>query len=225
MEGRDIRRKKTVKEILVERGVVDAGKLSQAEALAKGSNRSVQTVLVEKGFLTKEALLALLSEEWQVEAADIASAKIEAETVMIVSEFVARRGLLLPFKREGESLFVAMADPCDVFLVEDLHMRTGLEIKPFLALPQDIVAGLDAVYGKPSGSPMGEYSARSDDFEVKYGLPDAPRKHLLVLEKGGMEVCDSQEAANSRINELGRENVREVWEMKKRSIVRSTPRT
>ncbi|MFA5137997.1 MAG: hypothetical protein WC728_02100 [Elusimicrobiota bacterium] len=205
-------KRKTLPEILRERKLVDEDKLKLAEAEVRLSGEPLQTALLKKGLLGKDALLGALKDEWKVEAVDIAGMPLGPETVKLVPEAAARGHWVLPFAREGDRLFVAMADPTDVLLIDDLHFRTGLEIKPFLAMPGEILAGIDAAY---SGGP-------EDPMVIKYGLPDAPRKHLLVLSDGSMEVCDSEGSATSRINELGRGSVREVWEMRKRRIVDKT---
>ncbi|MBI5623953.1 MAG: Flp pilus assembly complex ATPase component TadA, partial [Elusimicrobia bacterium] len=177
MAVKGVQRHKTVMEILTERKPVEDDKLAQAEAEANTSNKPIQTVLLEKEFMTKEALLALLSEEWKVEVADITNIEIDSETVKIVPESVARRSLALPFEKGENSLSVAMANPLDMFTTEDLQTRTGLEIRPYLALPQDIVANIDAAYGKGGGALMSkikqeeEASGKSflDDYKPEEG--------------------------------------------------------
>jgi hypothetical protein len=216
MEFKGLKRRKSVAEMLLERKAVDEAALKQAEADAKRQGKALQEVLVEQGLMTKEALLGVLNDEWKVEAVDIAAITPDPEAVRVVPAVVLRRHLALPFAKDKTSLSVAMADPKDFFVAEDLHLRTGLEIKPFVALPQDIIAGLNAVYGEHWEA---GYGGGGDSATIKYGLPDAPRKHLLILQNGSMEVCDSESSAVSRINELGRGRVKEVWEMKKRTLV------
>lgn len=151
-------------------------------------------------------------EERQAKPVDLARLTVDPAAVRLVPEKTLRRYRALPFARDTEALSVALADPKDLLAVEDLHLLTGLEIRPFLAPQQDIIAGIDAVYGGRSGM--------DDDVVIKYGMPDAPRKHLLILADGSMEVCGSEEAAASRIKELGRGSIEEVWEMRQRTVVR-----
>lgn len=187
MAVKGVQRHKTVMEILTERKPVEDDKLAQAEAEANTSNKPIQTVLLEKELMTKEALVKLLSEEWKVEIADIANMDIDGETVKIVPEGVARRHLALPFEKGESSLSVAMANPLDMFITEDLQTRTGLEIKPFLALPQDIVANIDAAYGKGGGALMSKIK-QDEEASGKSFLedwkPDEGGKGLEVIKEG-----------------------------------------
>jgi len=57
---------------------------------------------------------------------------------------------------------------------------------------------------------------------VKYGLPDAPRAHLLKFGDGRTRILDSEEAVNVWINDLTNEQPIEIWEMKKRTRVPAT---
>ncbi|MBI5882020.1 MAG: Flp pilus assembly complex ATPase component TadA [Elusimicrobia bacterium] len=186
MAVKGVQRHKTVMEILNERKPVEDDKLAQAEAEANTSNKPIQTVLLEKEFMTKEALLALLSEEWKVEVADIHNADIDAEVVKIVPESVARRGLSLPFEKGENSLSVAMANPLDMFIIEDLQTRTGLEIKPFLALPVDIISNIDAAHGKGGGALMSKIKQDEESAGENWAdkwEPDKDGKGLEVVKE------------------------------------------
>ena len=60
---------------------------------------------------------------------------------------MARRHLVLPLTQMGQVLMVAMADPLNIFALDDLAFQTGLEIEPVIASEQDILTTLDALYG------------------------------------------------------------------------------
>ena len=63
-----------------------------------------------------------------------------------------------------------------------------------------------------------EHEENSGDLLIEYGLPDAPRKHLIVLKSGAMEIQDSEKQSSDRIRTIGRDAIESVWEMKKRTI-------
>ncbi|HAH05828.1 MAG TPA: hypothetical protein DCM05_04750 [Elusimicrobia bacterium] len=152
MAVKGLQRHKSVKEILVERKILPEDKLQQAESEANSSGKTLQHALLELNLMTKPQLLKLLVEEWGVEQADISEMDISAETVKIIPEQLARRQLAVPFTKMENLLAFAMADPLDLDTLEDLKLRTGLEVKSYLALPQDILATLDQAYGKAGGA-------------------------------------------------------------------------
>ena len=139
-------RRKNVSEILRDRQLLPEKSLAEAEETAKREKRSIQEVLVNSGVIKKPRLLKVLSDEWQVKAVDLSQMEPDREIVAIIPEAVARRHVAVPFAKEESTLFVAMADPKDFFVSEDLHLRTGLDIQAYLAMPWDIDALLDGIY-------------------------------------------------------------------------------
>jgi type IV pilus assembly protein PilB len=141
-------RKKTIREVLLEKKLLEDGKLQQADDTAKKEGKAFQQTVVDLGLLPKGKLLKVLSEDWGVKAVDLAQMEIDKEIATLIPEGVARRHQAVPFAKEESVLFVAMADPRDFFVSEDLHLRTGLEIQGYLAMPNDILTALDQAHGK-----------------------------------------------------------------------------
>ncbi|MBI4375210.1 MAG: Flp pilus assembly complex ATPase component TadA, partial [Elusimicrobia bacterium] len=151
MPVKGLQRRKTVIEVVTERKLLSPEQIKQAEEEARKSNKVFQQAVLDLNLLGKSQLLKCLSEEWQVKAVDLNQMDVDEETAKIIPEAVARRHFAIPFAKEESVLFVAMADPRDFFVSEDLQLRTGLEIQPYLALPVDVLAALDAAYGRKEG--------------------------------------------------------------------------
>lgn len=64
---------------------------------------------------------------------------IDPEIPRLISERLARRYTLIPVKKDGERLIVAMADPLNIFAIDDIKIATGLEIVPAIATNQGIL--------------------------------------------------------------------------------------
>ncbi|HAH08322.1 MAG TPA: hypothetical protein DCM05_17655, partial [Elusimicrobia bacterium] len=146
--------RKTLSEVLVERRLLTREQFQAAEAAAQKSRAFIQQAVIDMNLISKTQLLQCLADEWQIQAVDLSQMKVDVETVKIIPEAVARRHLVIPFAKEETALWVAMADPHDFFVSEDLHLRTDIEIRPYLALPQDVLAALDAAYGHGEGMAM-----------------------------------------------------------------------
>ncbi|MBI4060905.1 MAG: Flp pilus assembly complex ATPase component TadA, partial [Elusimicrobia bacterium] len=154
MAVKGLQRRKTVSEVLAERKLLDAEQLKKVADESAKSGKTFQQAAIDAGLIGKAQLLKALSEEWQVKAVDLLQMDVDAETAKIIPEAVARRHVAIPFAKEESVLFVAMADPRDFFASEDIQLRTGLEIQPYLALPTDIMAALDASYGRGEGEAL-----------------------------------------------------------------------
>jgi len=180
MAVKGLQRRRTTAEILVLRKLLTEDQLKSADADARKNNKPLQQSILDLNLLAKAQLLKCLSEEWQVKAVDLAQMDVEAEISKIIPEPVARRHLAVPFAKEEGVLFVAMVDPLDFFVSEDIQLRTGLEIQPYLALPQDITAVLDAAYGRGEGAVMHRLVA------------DMAKKEQEIPDAGGMEVVKDE---------------------------------
>ncbi|MBI4395564.1 MAG: Flp pilus assembly complex ATPase component TadA, partial [Elusimicrobia bacterium] len=139
--------RKQVKEILIEAGLVSADKIEPAVEESNKSEKPLQQVVVDMKLADKVDVLQALSKEWRNKAVDLAEMEIDPEVVKIIPEATARRHHALPFAKEDQVLLVAMADPRDFFVSEDIHLRTGYEVQGYLAMPEDILRELDKVYG------------------------------------------------------------------------------
>ena len=187
-------RRKTVLEILKERNLLKEEELLKADEQAKKDSKTIQQVIVETGLMKKPKLLKVLSEEWQVKAVDVSQMELDKEVVAIIPEAVARRHHAVPFAKEESVLFVAMADPKDFFVSEDLHLRTGLDIQAYLAMPWDILLALNNAYGRGEGEALGklmEDVKQHEDAPPEVGgeiAKDAPKADISDVDAAAPEV-------------------------------------
>jgi type IV pilus assembly protein PilB len=144
--GRSVGRK-SVQQILIELKLISAENLIKAEKEAARLSCPLQQVVIDMGFVGKVSVLQALSREWHTKAVDLVDMDIDVDVVKLLPEVIARRIHVLPFAKEGQTLLVAMADPGDFSISEDIYIRTGCEVQGYLAMPEDILKGLEKVYG------------------------------------------------------------------------------
>src|SRR5262245_13299060 len=99
--------------------------------------------LLKLGFLTEEFLHSVLSRQFGLEFVEPASCDIPQDTLKLLPRELAIRLQVIPIRREGNYLHVAMSDPNDVSLFDELTFRTGLRVKPLLASEAQIREGID----------------------------------------------------------------------------------
>ncbi|OQX82814.1 MAG: hypothetical protein B6D53_03725 [Candidatus Omnitrophica bacterium 4484_49] len=138
---------KNLEEVLVERGILTQEQLDSAKKEAEETGKSLKDVLIDSGFISKEHMPLLLSIELGVKTVDLANVIVEPEVANLIPESVVRKFKVLPLFREGNNLTVAMADPTDIRIIDELHRETGLMIEPVLASEMEIVRAIDQTYG------------------------------------------------------------------------------
>jgi type IV pilus assembly protein PilB len=131
--------------------LLSAGYISEAQ-LEAALERKHQTgeflgeVLIEMGFVSSKVVGSALEEAINIPYVDLAETTIDPHTLGLVSEHYQRRHRVLPYQTEGRRLFVAMSDPLNVMVIDDLHLMTGLKIVPMLALNTEIQDAFNRVY-------------------------------------------------------------------------------
>jgi len=142
-----IARKKLFGESLVEKGLITEEQLRHAELEARASAKSMRRIIIETGLISEDDLTAFLSQQLDLPVVDLSNYLIDPETIDQIPESLAGKHLLIPILRIGDNLTVAMVDPLDVFALDELHMKTGLNIEPVLATETEVKKSLNQHYG------------------------------------------------------------------------------
>jgi type II secretion system protein E len=134
--------------LLVEDGLVSAEQLevALAEQRRGDGTKRIGEILVQLRFLSDQNLLRVLSTQLDCPIVDLVQEPPDPEVLDIVPSEFAGKHHLIPLRRNDDTLVVAMADPLDISGIDDLHLLTGLDIAPMLALPADIQRVLEQAY-------------------------------------------------------------------------------
>jgi type IV pilus assembly protein PilB len=132
--------------LLVQAGVITAQQLKDSLDLAHKRNASLQDVVLEEKLVSDEVLAATFAKWLKLPHVRIASATVEPDAVKRISEDLARKHVCLPLKIEGKSLSLAMANPSDYDVIQDVQFVCGLTVHPVVATRTEILDGIDQYY-------------------------------------------------------------------------------
>ena len=183
-----------MREILIEEKVLSEDQLKAAEETSKKENKHVQLVMFEQKLVPELKLLKLLADEWGFKAIDLSKMEVTAEVAQLLQESLARKHVCVPFARQDNSLFLAMADPRDFLMVEDIGLRTGLDVKPYIALVPGILKVLDSVYGKQDAAAVAQLvesvqaAAPPPGEEGSISLASEEKKDISEVDASAPEV-------------------------------------
>ncbi len=121
---------KQLGDILLEGGLVTNDQLSAAYDEHQRNGRSLGRVLVEQGVLSEGQLVAALATQIGLRFVDLSDFSVDGSAVSRVPDSVCRRYTALPVGYEDGKLLVAMADPANVFAIDDIRSITGMDVKP-----------------------------------------------------------------------------------------------
>lgn len=133
------------------RVLVTAGRVERADmaaAVQEAAHRGdvLAHVLRSQGLCTEEDLVWAMAEEVGLEFVDLDTYPIDYSAGMLIPETTARHHLVLPIGKEHGTPVVAMANPADVFAMDDLRTVLGRNFVPVVAVKSQIAAEIDAVF-------------------------------------------------------------------------------
>jgi type IV pilus assembly protein PilB len=115
-------------------------------ALVRGHARqggSFSEALVSEGLASSEGIARMLSARHQLPLVDLKAVGVSAEASVLVPLHVLRRAVALPYRLQGETLHVALADPQNVHAIDELRLATRYQLSIEVAARDDIVVELD----------------------------------------------------------------------------------
>jgi type IV pilus assembly protein PilB len=179
---------KQLGDILLEGGLVTDVQLQQAMAEHQRHGRSLGRVLVDLAMVSESQLVAALAMQIGLPFVDLADYPVDPNVVLLVSDTVCRRHSALPIAIEDGKLVVAMADPANVFALDDIRSLSGHEVKPVVATKADLLAAINR-YHRMEGElddlstslDVGSASATEDFDAVRAVVDDAPIVRFVNL--------------------------------------------
>jgi type IV pilus assembly protein PilB len=163
--------KRRLGDLLVAEGLITTEQLTQALGQQKGAEK-LGSILVRLSFITEEQLIGFLSRQYRIPSITLSQLEIDADTLRLVPLNIAQKYEVLPVKRLGNSLTLAMADPTNVFALDDIAFMTNLQILPVVASQASIQQAIERFYQeKPNEDVMAEL-ANAPELEVLEGSED-----------------------------------------------------
>ncbi|OPX84909.1 MAG: Type II secretion system protein E [Pelotomaculum sp. PtaB.Bin104] len=157
---------------LVETGAVTREQLWEALRVQSRSGGFLGETLIKLGMTSEEVINKVLGVQ------EIRLDKLDPTLLNTIPEQLIRRHKVIPLKKEGKYLTVAMVDPMDVMAIDDLRLLTGCDIEPVQAVEKDILAAIQKHFGLP------EVDKIFEEFELLAGQQES---EVVALEE---EVVD-----------------------------------
>src|SRR5512147_2808349 len=181
--------RKKLGEILIQAGVIDENSLRSALTEQARWGGPLGRILVDMRIITEEALVQALSHQLNFPAVKIDDRKIPPQALELVPVELCEQHSLIPFALTGKFLDVAMADPTNLGIIDELRIRTRLNVRAYLAGPKSIERAIAMNY-RGQAMPARDAEAQIEglqmlDLEVGAGpARTAPRRDPLGLSLG-----------------------------------------
>jgi type IV pilus assembly protein PilB len=185
--------RKRLGDILQERGLISQEELAAALEEQRRSGDRLGESLVKLGFVTADQVADALSEHLRIERVDFGRRYLAPEIVELVPASVITSKYVLPLEVEDGFLVVAMADPMDINVIDDLQRLTGKIIRPLVATEEEIIEAFQRTrnIAQSARELLNDYEQEEGEEEeqTQQYLGDAPGVRLanLILEQAIMQ--------------------------------------
>jgi type IV pilus assembly protein PilB len=136
------RKTKKLGEILVEEGLITAEQLERALVEQSRTDQLLGRILIDLKMVKESDLMAALAKQIGFRFVDLTEFTIDGSAAGLIPEQVARRYRALPIGYEDSRLLVAMADPANLFALDDIRTITGMDLQPVVATAADIESAI-----------------------------------------------------------------------------------
>ncbi|HEV7426559.1 MAG TPA: type IV-A pilus assembly ATPase PilB [Thermoanaerobaculia bacterium] len=163
-------------ELLTKASLITPDQLKEALKLQKETGGKLGETLIKLGFVAEEDITECLSQQFGVPSINLAHFEIDSSVIKLIPPDVARKYNILPVNKTGATVTIAMADPTNVFAMDDIKFMTGYNVEPVVASELGIKAAIDKYYGTTSS------------LELKKVMED-----LQQSESADLEVLEEEE--------------------------------
>jgi len=158
-------------ELLLKENMVSPQQLQDALNHAKQVGGKIGKAFVSLGFVKDEEITSLLSRQYGVPSINLDHFEVDPAIVKIIPAETARKYQVLPLSRSGATLTIAMADPTNVFAMDDIKFMTGYNVEPVVASESALEDAIDRYYGSTRSLELRRESGGGAPAGGGYGIP------------------------------------------------------
>ena len=153
-------------ELLIREKVLSLQQLQQAQDEAKRTGKRLGATLARMGLVPDNVLTQLVARQYSLPAINLAEIEIDANVLKLIPKEICEKHQVIPVRRQGATLIVAMADPSNIYAIDELKFLTQYNIDPVVASDGAIEAALSRYYdkGPDLDAMIGDFDVENVDF-------------------------------------------------------------
>ena len=152
-------------DLLVREGLITREQLEKALQEQRQSGTRVGYNLVKLGFIQETELTKMLARQYKMPAVDLSKFEVDPRIAKLIPGDVAIKNLVLPLKRDGRTLTVAMADPTNLGVLDDLKFITRYDIFPVIGGEFTLKSAIEKLYENTADTQVNDLLSVIDDME------------------------------------------------------------
>ncbi len=153
-------------ELLLREKLITPDQLNKAIDEQKKNGGRLGYNLSKLGFISEKDLTSFLSRQYGIPTIDLSAQEVDHEIIKLIPEDVATKYQVVPVSRTGSTLVVAMADPSNIFAIDDIKFLTGYNVEPLIASDAAIKSAIERYYETPEMG-LGDVLTEFDESEME----------------------------------------------------------
>lgn len=139
--------RKRLGDLLMDAGVITQQQLEKALNVQKTTKERLGKALINLGYVTEEALIEALEFQLGVPRVRLTRGTVQQDATALIPQTLAERYNIVPVKKQGRKLMLAMIDPTNFYAIDDVRTVSGLEVVPVIATEKEILRAINESYG------------------------------------------------------------------------------
>ena len=154
-------------ELLVKRNYITSEQLKKALDEQKLKGGRFESNLVRMGFIKEDELLSFLSAQYRVPSIKISKIEINPNVIKLIPSSTVKKYFIIPINRVGPKLTLAMADPSNIIVIDEIKFMTGFNVEAVVASEAEIIDAIKKYYGGGGGvAGMGTVGFQATDYAI-----------------------------------------------------------
>lgn len=138
---------KKIGELLVRENLINIEQLEKARDEQKNNNGRLGQALVKLGYVKEAELADFIAKQYNVPSIDLSNFEVDPEVIKIIPKEVCEKNLVFPVSKAGNTIVVAMTDPSNLFVRDDLAFITRMKVEVVVAAESAIIKAIEKNYG------------------------------------------------------------------------------
>lgn len=168
-------------DLLIEAGLLKQEQLEKALAKQKKTGERLGKILMDLNYVSEKSMIEVLEFQLGIPHVDLSNRVLNREIASIIPVTLAERHQVIPIKKAGKKLTVAMADPTNFYAIDDIRIMSGYDVEPVIATEKDILRAIREVYGVRELVEKAVSQLRTDDSMENEGLQTADDAPIITL--------------------------------------------
>jgi len=189
-------------ELLIKRNYITPEQLKKASDEQKMKGGRLESNLVKLGYIKEDELLSFLSAQYRVPSVKISKMEINPNVIKLIPSSVSKKYFIIPINRVGPKLTLAMADPSNIVVIDEIKFMTGFNVEPVVASETEIIDAVKKYYGGGgSVAGLGTVNFQSNDFDLDDDKNNAANDGIM-LDDDVVDVDDFDKLVHGAVDNV-----------------------